>query len=112
MIFSPISNPLKYTGRGQLLKTYIEDTASRSTLNSLPEGNLPAIEYNAFTFFSTRALPGSFEYLSGPDLSSSDILVKNPTVIIVILVSFADPRSFRYRSTAFITWLFESIACL
>src|SRR5688572_2230783 len=49
-IFTPISKPLNNIGVSQFAKTYEEAIASRFTLNSLPEGNLPAMQTNCFTF--------------------------------------------------------------
>src|SRR5205823_13751331 len=85
LIFTPISNPLSNTGVGQFSNTNCEAIGSRSTLNSLPEGNLPAMHTSCLTFFATRLLPFSFEYLSAGEIKSAYKLVRNPVVMIVTL---------------------------
>src|SRR2546423_9113967 len=100
LIFHPISNPLNKMLVGQCANTNWEEAESIFTLNSLPDGNLPAMLTNCFTFFFTNACPSNFEFRSGPDCSRSARLVKKPVVIIVTLLSGCAANTLRYTSTA------------
>ena len=99
------------TSPGQFSNTNFEEVESLKILNSLPSGNLPAIDTNLFTFLITRSFPDRLEKLSGFDLRRLLRFVRKPTVMIVTLLSGSLFRIFLYISTASATSEVDLIEC-